>query len=274
VTEATVVVVIRALGLAVVCAMVLAAGCSGDDGDGASGSGRSTSGTTATSESLDGRFFLSTEVHGRELVVGTRVELAFEGSELTISAGCNMMGGDYSITDGILTLDGGSSTLKGCADDRMAQDRWLEELLRSSPTISGTNDGIVLQQGETLIVLADRTITETDRPLVGTQWRLETIIDGELASSVPAGVDVPTLLIGDDQAMIFTGCNNGGARVDVARSILSLQLPSYEEKACGLDATATENTVMAVLQGLVSYELEGNELTLTNGQQALVYRAA
>lgn len=266
---------IKALGLAVVCAMVLAAGCSGDDGDGAGGSGRSPSGTTATSESLGGRFFLSTEVHGRELVVGTRVELAFEGSGLSTSAGCNMMGGDYSITDGVLSLDGDwSSTAMKCADDRMAQDEWLEELLRSSPTISGTSEGIVLQQGETLIVLADRTITEADQPLAGTQWRLESIIDGELASTVPAGVDVPTLLIQADEAVIFTGCNNGDARVDVARSILSFQLPSYEEKACGPDATATENKVKAVLQGLVSYELEGNQLTLTNGPQGLVYRAA
>jgi heat shock protein HslJ len=263
------------LGLAAVFAMVLAAGC-GDDGDGTSGTGRSTSGTAVTRQSLDGRAFVSTEVEGRELAVDSEVGIAFDGPRMIATAGCNTMSGNYSITDGALTFDGPlMSTMMGCDDDLMAQEQWLNELLESSPTISGTSDGIVLRQGGTTIVMVDKTIAEPDRPLVGTQWQLETIVDGELASSVPAGVRVPTLeIISEDQVVFFDGCNQGGANVEVSGSTLSFELASTTLAQCEPNADRVEQAVLAVLDGDVTFVIEGNQLTLTKGEQGLVYRAA
>ena len=48
--------------------------------------------------SLDGRTFLSTGVQGQTLVPGSTIRLSFKDGQLGISAGCNRMGGAYSIT--------------------------------------------------------------------------------------------------------------------------------------------------------------------------------
>ncbi len=43
--------------------------------------------------------------------------------------------------------------------------------------------------------------------------------------------------------------------------------------ACEGDAMQVENSVVAVLDGEVDYAIEGSQLTITNGDQGLIYRA-
>ena len=139
---------------------------------------------------------------------------------------------------------------------------------------AGDRDALLLSAGELRGPVA-KTIAEPDRPLVGTQWQLETIVDGELASSVPAGVRVPTLeIISEDEVVFFDGCNQGGANVEVSGSTLSFELASTTLAQCEPNADRVEQAVLAVLDGDVTFVIEGNQLTLTKGEQGLVYRAA
>jgi len=52
-------------------------------------------------------------------------------------------------------------------------------------------------------------VPEADRPLAGTSWRLTTLVDGEVATSIIAGT-TPTLLVDAGAGRISgsTGCNS------------------------------------------------------------------
>lgn len=96
---------------------------------------------------LEGRTFVSTQAHGRDLVEGTQVSLTFDEGHLSARAGCNTLFGGASWTDGVLEAPRLASTMMACSPDRMAQDTWLGDLLASSPTI--TLDGSTLTIGDT-----------------------------------------------------------------------------------------------------------------------------
>lgn len=96
---------------------------------------------------LDGRTFVSTQAHGRDLVEGTKVIITFDEDHLSASAGCNTLFGGATWTDGVLEAPALASTMMACSPDRMAQDTWLGDLLASSPAI--TLDGATLTIGDT-----------------------------------------------------------------------------------------------------------------------------
>src|SRR3989304_3783039 len=68
---------------------------------------------------LDGRTFLPTSVTKdsieRPLVATTRIRLTLADGRLGASAGCNIYGADYSISDGHLVARGGSMSARGWA---------------------------------------------------------------------------------------------------------------------------------------------------------------
>jgi heat shock protein HslJ len=98
---------------------------------------------------------------------------------------------------------------------------------------------------------------------------LTTIIDGDAASSVPAGVDQPTLRIGDDgTAEIFAGCNRGRAEVDITTTdegeALRVGPVRLTKMACSDDAMAVEATVLSVLEAQPTFTISADRgLTLT-----------
>ena len=132
-------------------ALVLAAGC-GDDGD---DDAASTDGETVTSEALDGRDFVSTEVTGETLVDGTEISVSFEDGGLSVNAGCNTMGGDYTITDGTLTAGPLASTQMACEDDLQQQDAWIAALLEDGAALTLTGGTLTMASDTTTITLEE-----------------------------------------------------------------------------------------------------------------------
>ena len=59
-------------------------------------------------------------------------------------------------------------------------------------------------------MLTDREAAEPDRALAETTWAVDTLVDGQTASSVPAGATA-TLVFGADRVAISAGCNSGSA---------------------------------------------------------------
>ncbi|HEY6568007.1 MAG TPA: META domain-containing protein [Actinomycetota bacterium] len=239
------------------------------------GSGSSDGSAPATADELNGRSFVSTEVIGRDLVANTQVRISFEDDRLSASAGCNTISAGYTIDEGSLTLDGQpASTMMGCLDDVATQDGWLTSFLSDGPEAELDGDTLTLTGGEVTMTMLDETVADPAKPLTGTAWTLDTIVEGDAASSVPAGVDPPTLTITDaGEATVFAGCNQGGSSVEVADTTLTFGPMRMTKMACEGDATQVENSVVAVLDGEVAYTIEGSHLTLTNGDQGLVYRA-
>lgn len=249
-----------------------------DDAEVLSGPGASTTGG-AGSSAFDGRTYLSTEVVGHTLVDGTKIRLSFDGPTLSRNSGCNTTGSGYTLTDDRLrVVDDGFSTTMGCEADLEAQDQWLEEFLASGPNYSSGEDELRLTSGEVTVVL---TADDTDAaPLIGTSWSLESITEGGAVTSVPAGVEVPTILIGEDaMAEIFTGCNTGGAAVGTSPSSGGQESLHFgglrtTKMACDEAAMELEAAVLAVLDSGPAFTIEGDRLELTGGDDVtLIYRA-
>jgi heat shock protein HslJ len=278
------------LTITVIVLAALALGACGRGGTTQAGSTGSTDGEPW------GRTFLSTEVtengQPRPLVAGTRITLNFveDGHRLAAQAGCNSMGGQASFTGGRLIVGDLATTEMGCDPPRHAQDEWLARFLTSKPewSLSGDTPGppggsgatLTLDNGTTRILLEDKKTADPDRALRGTKWVVDTIIEGESASSVPAGAEA-FLTIGDGaQQENFTGntgCNGmgGNSVVHEDRSTITFSDVITTKMACEDDRMRLERAVLSTLDGDVKYQIDADVLRLDGpGGHGLRLRAA
>lgn len=225
---------------------------------------------------LAGRTFLS-EIGDsggdRALVPGTRITLAFEDDGLRASAGCNTMGGPWALEGSTLVLSEMSVTEMGCDRPRYAQDEWLWGFLGARPEVSLAGEVLTLTAEDTVIELLDREVADPDRPLVGTTWRGDSIVEGETVFTSAAVGDVSLVLAENGTFSVSTGCNEGGGRVEVGERTLTFGELALTARACpGVDEV--EAAVIAVFAaGEVGFSIEGPVLTLTAGDRGLVLRA-
>lgn len=243
--------------VAVVAAVAAVAGCGDEAGPAAPGG-------------LSGRTFLSESVTEdgapRPLVEGTRIRLAFAGGRVTASAGCNTMSGEVSVAGGRVTVPGGLAvTEMGCDPPRHAQDEWLAAFLAGGPAYRLAGDRLTLSGAATAVVLVDRRAADPDRPLEGTAWRLDGMVDGDVVSTVPGRV-VATLRFGGGRVTLAVdGCNSGGGEVEIGPGELRFGVLSTTAMACAPDRAAVEAALVSVLRGTVAYRIEAASLTLTGG---------
>lgn len=224
-------------------------------------------------EALAESSWVSTDVEGHELQAGTAISLAFTGSELRANAGCNTMSGSYDVADGALRVDGLASTEMGCQPpERHDQDEWLARVLTSEPTVELGEESLYLRTDEVSLRFVDERVVDPDRELTGVTWTLETLIEGDRASSVPEGVDVPTLQVAEDgTAELFAGCNMGSGTLRADGGTLELALV-VTDMACEDEAMAVEEHVLEVLGGaFAAFEIEGSRLHVSAGERALEF---
>ncbi|HEV7864016.1 MAG TPA: META domain-containing protein, partial [Acidimicrobiia bacterium] len=201
----------------------------------------------------------------RPRVAGTRISLTFvaDGHRLGAQAGCNQMGGQTAFEDGRLVVGDLATTEMGCDPPRHAQDEWLARFLTSRPQYSLSGPTLTLDSGAARIVLDDRKAADPDRPLRGTTWVVDTIVDGQSASSVPAGAEA-SVAFGDDRFTGNTGCNGMGGTsvVDEARSTITFSEVITTKMACDDDRMRLERAVLRVLDGDVAYRIDADTLRL------------
>lgn len=220
-----------------------------------------------------GRTYVSTGVAGHTLVAGTTVTLTFgDDGNLSAQAGCNTLGTTYTIEDGKLVADNIAGTEMGCDAPRHAQDEWIATFLSSRPTVTAEGDELVLVQGDTTLTLRDREVAQPDKPLEGTTWIVDTIIDGDAASSVPAEPKV-YLVFEDGKVEGSDGCNGFGGAADVRGNTVTFGAITTEDKACATNSPARDS-LHELLQGEVTFVADGDRLTLTApGGTGLGFRA-
>lgn len=250
----------RALVAATVVALALAS-CGGDDDDA----------VRADLGRLSGRTFLSTEVTGRRLVDGTRIRLEFDDGRLGAHAGCNSLGGAYSGDDGVLVVGDLDTTEIGCDPARHEQDEWLARFLVSRPTWELAGDRLTLVSGAERIVALDREVADPDRPLQGTRWELDSLVDGEMASS--AGPPAH-LRVDDGRVTGNGGCDDFEGTAEVEGDRIRFEVERTTANECPPGASEQDEFVLAVLSGDVRFEIVAVSLTLTAGDRQLVLRAA
>ncbi len=246
---------------------------------GSGSAGGTGPGTTAPTTALDGRAFTSTTVTEdgapRPLVDDTVVTLSFHDDALTVNVGCNTMGGPVTTTDGALRLgpDMGSTAM-GCDEERMDQDGWISSFLTATPVWTLDGDTLTITGGTTTIVLVDESVTNPDRPLVGTTWILESIVTGDTTSSVPNDV-IATLDLTSDGSAVGTGtCNGYGATYTTAEDTITFEPRPTTLIGCPGSQPVVESAVGTTLAGEVSYTIDGDVVTFSHPDgHGLVYRA-
>lgn len=238
----------------------LAAGCGAtvmDVGPGASG---------AFAGELSGRTFLSTSVtesgKPRALADGTQISVEItEDGRLLVNAGCNTMSGLVDVSGGRISAPELAVTGLGCDAPRHTQDEWLAAIIAARPTWRLDADNLVLSSGATQIVLLDRKLAQPDLALQATKWVVDTVIDGDTASSI--AVQSPaTLVFGPGQVQVFAGCNSGSGSYQLTQRQLTFGELALTRKACEPELMQFEQSVLAALSGVVAFEIEADRLTL------------
>lgn len=217
---------------------------------------------------LRGRTFLSTEVTeaGKPLALlpRTRVSLTFtDDGRLLANAGCNTLTGQVTTGGGVIGVgDGLAQTDLGCEPKRLQQDTWLSKVLNNKPTWRLDGTRLVLRSQETELVLLDREVADPDRPLAGTTWAVDTLVDGQVAGSTPAAATA-TLRFGKDEVKIFAGCNSGSAGYTPTGDTIRFADAAMTRMACPPDIMRLEAAVLGVLRGEVTVRIQADRLTLT-----------
>jgi heat shock protein HslJ len=191
----------------------------------------------------------------------TKITLSFEDAALSATGGCNRMGGDYAVVDGVMTVGAMFSTEMACDQPLMDQDQWLSALLNGAKvTVDGST--LTLVNGDVTLTLADEATANPDASLEDTLWTLNGIADANAASSVPAGVTA-TIQVQDGRANVAFGCNTGGGEVEVGDTAITFGPLAMTMMLCEGPGGEVETVMSGVLQGEVPYSIEGNVLTLT-----------
>lgn len=220
----------------------------------------------------DGRTFVSTPRGDGDF----EFRLSFAGDELRAEASCNKLFGQARLAGGRLVVDGLGGTEMGCPEKLMRQDEQLTEFLGSKPVWRLEGDELTLTSGGQEVRLLDRTVADPDRPLRGPKWLLDTIIDGDTASSVPAGVlaylKFSRIRVGGND-----GCNDFGGRLSVRGSQLRVKDIVTTLKACTDDARTEVGLALSGVLGSkhLTYRIEAGRLTLeTPAGKGLSFQAA
>jgi heat shock protein HslJ len=170
-------------------------------------------------------------------------------------------------------------TEMACDEPLMQQDTWFADILTSKPTVLQSDATITMTSGDTVIIFTNEEVVVPDASLTGTRWQLDSIIAGDAASSIPDGVKSNIVFGNDGNVAVASGCNNGGGSYTASKDTLTFGPIASTLMMCPPPASDVEGDVLGLLQGEVSYSIDGNTLVLTaqkvtgSGATALVYQA-
>lgn len=237
-----------------IAALAIVAAACGDDSDAPA---------APPVDDLADRTFLSTDASTFEVVDGTTITVSFRADgTIGVAGGCNSIGGPYTIDDGVLVADELASTMMACDDALMDQDDRLTELLTSRPAVAVDGDTLTIGDEPNQLVLAEQQPAE----LEGTVWSVTGVIDRDAVSSVPDGA---TIVFADGEVRFDSGCNSGSGTATVGDGTIEIGPLASTKMACAGDVATLETAITSVLGGTVSFEIDGNAMTITNGEAGL-----
>jgi heat shock protein HslJ len=219
-----------------------------------------------TPDPLRGRTFLATAAteDGKPHPLAAELSIEFTDDGRVIArGGCNMMQGQVDTADGKIAVDELASTDMGCAEELLDQDRWVAGVLGGTPSWQLADDTLTITAGTTVVEMAPRERVHPDRDLTGTTWELDTIVDGQVASSMPAGAEPVTLKFDGTQVTADTHCNGVLATYTVSGDTITFDLGMMTKMACAPEIMQGENAVVDAMAGTAKYEITADKLTLT-----------
>ncbi len=258
---------IAAIGAALV-AIVLLAGCGSEAHDGAPAA-RTEPGKTleASAADLDGTDWQL--VSGVPTVEGWPITLWFGPGTVGGTAACNRYGGDARVDDGALVQTEIFTTEMSCGPAVDASNNAFLDALLAVSTVRFDGAALVLSGGG-FELRFEPLPPVRDSQLVDVRWRLETLIDGDTAST-PRGEPATLELRSNGSLAATTGCRTLSRTWTVTGS--SIGTPSLSaDGECPDDLRDQDQHVISVIEGEMTAMIEGAQLTLTvRGGRSLIY---
>ena len=206
------------------------------------------------------------------VVDGYRITMNVEpDGTLGGTSACNGYGGSYVADGEDLIVGELSSTAVGCSPEVMDSEQAYMSVLRLPLESERTGDELVLRHdGDTLRFEAVTPVPTQE--LIGTEWLLASLVEGETAST-PAGGPATLLLTQDGSVRGSTGCRSlDGEYVINADTVLFTTFSALGE--CPPSLADQDGLVVTVLGDGFTVNIQGSRLTVTSsGNQSLVYEA-
>ncbi|MFE5794456.1 META domain-containing protein [Streptomyces sp. NPDC056503] len=198
---------------------------------------------------------------------GARV--GFTGKERAQgSTGCNHFGAAVTVAGATVTVSPEEVTEMGCPDDRQRFETAF--LAAFTGPLRGT-----LSDGALTLVSSDgarkvELTAEPSVPLRGTGWKVDGLVSGDTAASLPAGSgEKARFVVGADGRITGNlGCNgfSATAKVDEKARTLTVEGPAATTRMmCTGPQMELETKLYELLDGPLSYRLEHRTLTLVDG---------
>lgn len=265
----------RLLALALAAALCVA--CSGGSGTPEGDGDASPSGPAVPNVDADGVWTLrSGRSRSGEIAVapGTRITMEIAGDAVRGSAGCNSYGGAVSIEGDAFEAGGLALTEIGCPPEVAEPEERFVEGMGDADTIARDGRTLTLTGPDTELVF--RLVPPIDpKPLTGTTWILESLVEGRTASSVAASADPARLLLKDGGTFEgTTGCRSFTGTWEVSGDVVSVTQMVFDGN-CKPGVQDQDSHVASVLGGGFRAERREDRLTLTadSFDLGLVYRA-
>ncbi|MGZ6299486.1 MAG: META domain-containing protein [Candidatus Limnocylindria bacterium] len=226
------------------------------------------------SSSLDGDWQLQAETNQGQpvpIVAGSRITMKIAGGKVSGSAACNAYGGTIKVAGSAVTITALSMTEMACQENLMASEAAYLVALPRVTTVERSGSSMVLTGPE--VELSFVVIPPVaDANLMGTSWLLESLINGQVASSTVA---TATLELSADGALVAsTGCRDLTGRYTISGSVVKVTLDPYDTIGCANPIGDQDAGVLRVISTQFTFSIEGQSLTLANGDRGLGYRSA
>jgi heat shock protein HslJ len=202
---------------------------------------------------------------------GSTATLTVTPDQLSGRSFCNSFSSGYRIDGATLAVDGLGGTDMACEPDVMAAETAYLAALGRADTVAHDGTDLVLT-GDGVRLRFSPVPPVPDRDLAGTRWVLETLVDGEVASST-LGDPAVLLLDPDTSVDASTGCRSvtGTWLLEDGALVIDDLLVVGD---CPPEVAPQDEHVAAVLAAAPAAAVEEDRLTLTAPDgRGMVYRA-
>jgi heat shock protein HslJ len=229
--------------------------------------------TGGASVSLDGEWQLQAGTNQGQpvpIVAGSHITFKIDGTQVGGSAACNIYGGTIRVNGTSITINALSMTEMACQENLMASEAAYLAALPRVTTVARNGNSLVLSGPQVELRYA-RVAPVANADLVGTTWRLDSLISGETVSSTLG--EATLQLIGDGRISASTGCRKVTGRYTISEGQAQVTLDPYDTIGCAAPLGDQDAHVLNVLSSGFGVSIDGDRLTLTAGDKGLGYRA-
>jgi heat shock protein HslJ len=208
-----------------------------------------------------------------EIAPGTTITMALDGDTIRGNAGCNTYAGGFAIEGESFRTGGLALTEIGCPPDVAEAEERFVDAIDAADTIARQGKTLTLSGPGTELVFS--LVPPLDpKPLTGTVWILDTLVEGQTASSTLASAEPARLVLKDDGTFEgTTGCRSFTGTWTVSGDAVAVTQMVFEGNC--KDAAEQDSHVASVLGAGFRAERKGDRLTVTADESdlGLVYRA-